>query len=103
MTHLLQPILSALVGLALLLYGLIHSASNYPGSDNFRALWQSMPAFGSVGIFALGLAAVACGLTMLSTGVTGIRRRYQRLDALLHHDPREFDEDGDGYYPEYRR
>lgn len=102
MTHLLQPILSALVGLALLLYGLIHSAGNYPGTDNFRALWQSMPAFGSVGIFALGLAAVACGLTMLSSGITGMRRRYRNLDSLLHHGQREFDED-DGYCPDYRR
>ncbi len=96
----LQPLISLLIGIALSIYGLSHSSTHYPGNANFHALWQSLPALSSVFIFLLGLAAVACGLGLVLTGVQGLRKRYRQIDRA-YTDPRRdrdpYEDEGYGY------
>ena len=95
----LQPLISLLIGIALSIYGLSPSSTHYPGTSNFYALWQSLPALSSVFIFMLGLAAVACGLGLVLAGVQGIRRRYRQIDRAYSGPRRDRDsyDDEDGY------
>ncbi len=96
----IQPLVSLLIGVALSLYGLIHSSTHYPGAGLLYQLWQSMPALTAVFIFTLGLLAVVCGLTLVLSGVHGLRKRYRQIDRA-YSDPRRdrdpYEDEGYGY------
>ena len=76
MIQFLRPLLSTLVGLALLGYGLLHVVTHYPGATVFTALWASLPAL----VFMLGVTALIAGLVLLVLGIKGIRQRYREID-----------------------
>ena len=100
MFHFIQPVISLLIGLALSLYGLIHSSTHYPGASHLYTLWQSLPALSSVFIFMLGLAAVAGGLGLVLTGTQGLRKRYRQIDRAYadpRHDRDPYEDEGYGY------
>ncbi len=100
MFHFIQPVLSLLIGLALSLYGLIHSSTHYPGTQSLNQLWQSLPAIVAVLIFTLGLLAVTSGLGLVLAGVHGLRKRYRQIDRA-YADPRRdrdpYEDEGYGY------
>ncbi len=93
----LQPLLSLLIGLALSLYGLVHSSHYYPGQANLYRLWQSLPALSSVIVFALGVAAVAIGLAMVMVAIQGLRKRYRQI-SHAYSEPRRHQYDEDDTY-----
>lgn len=79
MLQFLQPLGAAAVGVALFVYGLIHSLLHRPPSAAFQAAAQALPAVSSVLLFLLGLAAIATGLVLLVIGARGIRRRTHEI------------------------
>lgn len=102
MFQLLQPVVTLILGLALSVYGLTHSAQHYPGYTGFYALWQSLPALSSILVFGLGIVAVLSGLALVLTAAQGLRQRYRQLDHALHLPGRarheqDYDEDERGY------
>ena len=102
MTHVIQPALSALVGLALAVYGLVHTASHVPAAEVFTVFWSALPSVATVLIFLLGVAAIALGVTLLTRGILGVRRRARTVNRVFR-DPRIQQmeaEDGD-FEPNY--
>jgi hypothetical protein len=97
MTQYLQPVFSVLIGLALAIYGTLHTITHYPGAAAFAVLWASLPSLGTIAIFGLGIAAVITGVLLLILGARATRRRWQRLRYAMQRpverDP--YDEDGD--------
>jgi len=87
MTHVIQPAISALVGLALAVYGLVHTATNVPAAEVFAAFWSALPSVATVLVFLLGVAAIALGVTLIARGVLGVRRRARTVSRVLR-DPR---------------
>jgi hypothetical protein len=101
MIQFFQPVGTLLIGVALSLYGLIHSANHFPGPTHLHTLWQSLPALSAVLLFALGAMAVICGLALLFVGVQGLRRRYRQINSAFGR-PVEFDDEVDYRPPAYR-
>ena len=85
MTQLLRPIASLLVGLALAVYGAIHTVSGYPGGEAFAELAAHLPAVGSVLVFLLAVTAFGGGVVLIVTGIRTLRFRWRRLDRLARH------------------
>ncbi len=98
MTQLFYPFVNFLVGLALAVYGLIHSATHVPGSDQLHVFYAALPSVGAVMIFFLGVIAVAGGLSMLANGVHGLRKRRRQLNRIYRTAPEPYDEDDQDYY-----
>lgn len=84
MTRIVQPTVSLLIGLAMAVYGLIHTAGHLPAGDDLRTLWASMPAAGAVGLFVLGVLAVVSGIALLVVGGQTLRRRVRHVDRVLN-------------------
>lgn len=103
MTQYFQPVFSVLIGIALAIYGTIHTITHYPGGAAFAVLWASLPSLGAFAVFALGIAAVIAGLLLLIFGARSTRRRWQRLRYVMQrpvdHDP--YDDEAD-WRPAYR-
>jgi hypothetical protein len=96
-----QPLFSLFVGLALSVYGLIHSATHVPAAGQLHMFYSALPSFGSVLIFLLGVIAVCGGLSLLANGVQGLKKRKQQLSQIYGRTAREpyGDEDDErGYY-----
>ncbi len=99
MTQLFYPFVNLFVGLALAVYGLIHSAQNVPGADQLHSFYAAIPSVGAVFIFLLGVLAVAGGLSMLVNGVHGLRKRKRQLSRMYRTAPEPYyDEERDDYY-----
>ena len=94
MTHMIQPALSAFVGFALAIYGLVHTARHVPAREVFAMFWSALPSVASVLLFVLGMAAVAIGIALLAHGVQGVRRRIRTVDRIFR-DPRVQSYDAD--------
>ena len=100
MTQFVYPIVNLLVGLALAIYGLIHSATHVPGADQLHMFYSAIPSVGSVMIFMLGVLAVGGGLSLLATGVQGLKKRKRQISRIYRTSPEPYedDEDREGYY-----
>lgn len=99
MSTLFQPILTLLIGVAMTIYGLIHSITRFPGPEAFLNLMAHMPAVMSVLFFVLGLLAFAAGIVLTVIGIRNMRRRWRRFGQLARHvesQPQYQDEDGWG-------
>lgn len=70
MFHVIQLVISLLIGLALSLYGLIHNSTHCPGASHLYTLRQSLPALSSVLIFLLS--------SILPSGKIKVNRKFPR-------------------------
>ncbi len=106
MTSLFNCVLSLLLGIALAAYGLVHSLTRYPNPTAVATLTASLPAIGSVVLFALGVVATVAGLTLLFTSSRRLRLAWRHLKRATDSRPstvggRAFDGySGNGYHPE---
>lgn len=98
MTQFAYPILNLFVGLALAAYGFIHTARNIPAGDHLRTFYAAMPSLLAVVVFLLGVFAVCGGLSLLASGVQGLKQRKRELGRIYGPGPRPCDEDDDRYY-----
>jgi len=104
MTQFAYPILNLLVGLALSVYGLIHSATHVPAASQLNVFWSAMPSLFAVLIFVLGVFAVIGGLTLLTNGIQGLKKRKRQLSRIYAPSPEPFEEDEEeGYRQQYYR
>lgn len=83
MLQFLQPLGAAAIGVALFVYGLIHSLLHRPPGAAFQAAAHALPAVSAVMLFVLGLAAIAAGLVLLIIGARGIRRRTREIRQVF--------------------
>ena len=105
MFYLLRSIASLFVGVAMTVYGLVHSVTRFPGGDAFAALAANMPAVTSVLVFVLGIAAVVAGIVLIVIGIKQTRRRWRRFNQVARHveDRPSCEADDDGEWePAYR-
>ena len=100
MTQFIYPIVNLLVGLALAIYGLIHAATHVPAADQLHMFYAAIPSLGAVLIFLLGVIAVGGGLSLLASGVQGIKKRKRQISRIYRTSPEPYEEDEDerGYY-----
>lgn len=100
MTHFVYPVVNLLVGLTLSIYGLIHSATHLPEGAQMQMFYAAIPSFGAVLVFLLGVLAVAGGLSLLASGVQGLKKRKRQLSRIYRTSPEPYEEDEDreGYY-----
>lgn len=99
MSTLFQPVTTLLIGIAMAIYGLVHSVSQFPDPVAFTNLVANLPAFSSVLLFVLGLLAFAAGIVLVVLGIRSMRRRWRRFGQLARHiasQPQYQDEDGWG-------
>lgn len=106
MTSLFNCILSLLLGVALAAYGLVHSLTRYPAPTAIATLAGSLPAIGSVVLFALGVLATVAGLILLFTSARRLRLVWRHLRRATETRPsaaggRAHDGySGNGYHPD---
>ncbi len=100
----LQPLFLALLGIALFLYGIIHSVSGFPASVVFNEVISALPALLAVLLFSLGVLAVFVGVYLFFAGIRGVRRRLAEIRRNYgRRQPTHYDEDEDYYGdPAYR-
>ena len=100
MTQFIYPIVNLLVGLALSIYGLIHAATHVPAAGELHVFYSALPSLGSVLIFLLGVIAVGGGLSLLASGVQGLKKRKRQISRIYRTSPEPYEEDEDreGYY-----
>ena len=101
MTQFAYPILNLLVGLALSVYGLIHSATHVPASNQLHVFWSAMPSLAAVLIFLLGVIAVCGGLSLLANGMQGLKKRKRQISRIYGRtvsEPYDEDDEERGYY-----
>jgi hypothetical protein len=102
MVHVIQPALSALVGFALAIYGFFHVATHIPPREVFHMFWSALPSVATVFVFLLGVIAIGIGLTLVTHGIQGVRKRTRTVNRMFD-DPRmhrmdpEDDEYGSAY------
>lgn len=113
MLHFLQPAATLFIGLALSVYGLIHSLRHAPRATAFQAAIQAMPDAIAVLVFAFGIAAIIVGIVLLVSGIKGVRSRARDINRAYgrplprngrRRDTRDqytYDEDWDDH-PAYR-
>jgi hypothetical protein len=109
MSHFLQPAATLFIGLALSVYGLIHSLRHAPQATALQAAIQAKPDAIAVLIFAFGIAAIV----VLISGIKGVRNRTREINRAYgrplprngrRRDTRDqyaYDEDWDDH-PVYR-
>ena len=108
MIQFIQPLLSAIVGLMLAIYGVVHTITRYPGASSFAQFWASLPGVMAVAVFFIGVVAVIAGVLLLVSGFRGVRRRWRQIQVAYGRrrpDARDMhDDDPDGWYgsPSYR-
>jgi hypothetical protein len=91
MLHFLQPAATLFIGLALSVYGLIHSVRHAPQASAFQAAIQAMPDAIAVIVFGFGIAAIIAGVILLIGGIKGIRSRARDINRAYgqsHPGPR---------------
>lgn len=82
MTSIIQCIFISLIGIALSLFGVIHTVSSYPGSNTFHQFAVCLPALGSVLFFFLCILAAVAGVFVLIWSVRRLRYRWQFLRTV---------------------
>lgn len=99
MTQFVYPIVNLLVGLALSVYGLIHAATHVPAGAQMQIFYSAIPSLGAVMVFLLGVLAVAGGMSLLASGVQGLKKRKRQLSRIYRTSPEPYDDDErDDYY-----
>jgi len=102
MVHVIQPALSALIGFALAIYGFFHVATHIPPREVFHIFWSALPSVATVLVFLLGVFAIGIGLTLVTQGIQGVRRRARTVNRMFRSsrmdqmDPEEGEYEG-GY------
>lgn len=103
MSHLIQPVTTLLIGIAMAVYGLVHAITQFPDPAAFSSLVANLPAFSAVLLFALGLLALIAGVVLTVIGVRNLRRRWRRFGQLVRHvESQPQYQDDDGWGPAYR-
>jgi hypothetical protein len=94
------PIVNLLVGLSLSVYGLIHAATHVPAAGQLSMFYSALPSLGAVLIFLLGVVAVGGGLSLLASGVQGLKKRKRQISRIYRTSPEPYEDDEDerGYY-----
>ena len=98
MLHLLQPIASVLIGVAMAAYGLIHAVTRFPESTAFASLLANLPAVTAVVVFLVGVVAVFVGVYLVVTGTRRFRVRWLHFNQFAQHT---FDRPGSTPAPGY--
>ena len=112
MLYFLQPAATLFIGLALSVYGLIHSLRHAPQATAFQAAVQAMPDAIAVLVFAFGIAAIIAGIFLLVSGIKGLRGRAREINRAYGprsrngrrrepHDQYGYDDEWDDH-PAYR-
>ena len=102
MLRFIQPGVVTLIGVALVVYGCVHIANQFPQTEVFYAAWQSLPHVWTILIFLLGLVAVIVGIALAVTGVRGVSRRLTEISQVFG-GHRRMDPEEDYYdQPAYR-
>ena len=99
MSHLVQPLTTLLIGIAMTIYGVVHAITKFPDPVAFSNLMANLPAFSSVLLFVLGLLAFAAGIVLFVVGVRNMRRRWRRFGQIARHvesQPQYQDDEGWG-------
>lgn len=107
MLHFLQPAATLFIGLALSVYGLIHSLRHAPQATAFQAAIQAMPDAIAVLVFAFGIAAILVGIVLLISGIKGVRKRTREINRVYgaphrRMRPDAYEDDWDHGHPAYR-
>lgn len=103
MSHLIQPVTTLLIGIALTVYGIAHAILQFPDPVAFTNLIANLPAFSSVLLFVLGLFAFAAGIVLIVLGIRNMRRRWRRFGQIARHvESQPQYQDDDGWGPAYR-
>ena len=102
MSHLIQPVTTLLIGIAMTIYGIVHAITQFPDPHAFSNLVAHLPALMSVLMFALGLIAFAAGIVLVVLGVRNMRRRWRRFGQIARHVESQPGYDDDGWGPAYR-
>ena len=82
MLEFMQPILSMLIGVAMSIFGLIHTWYRFPAPVVWAQFLASVPQLGAVLLFAACLAVSILGVAMLLVGAGGVRRRLQQIRSV---------------------
>ena len=82
MLEFMQPILSMLIGVAMSIFGLIHTWYRFPSPVVWAQFLIAVPQLGAVLLFATCLAVSILGVAMLLVGAGGVRRRRQQIRSL---------------------
>lgn len=91
MLNFFQPAAMLFIGLALSIYGLIHSVRHAPQATAFQAAMQALPDAIAVVVFAFGIVAIVAGILLLFSGIKGVRNRARDIHRAYghpHHGPR---------------
>lgn len=95
MTSLLQCVFVFLLGLALTLFGLVHSYTSFPGHTAFSQLAAAFPAMGSVLLFVLCLFASVAGIFVLVWSSRRLRYQWRFLrQVTARRQPRPYHASG---------
>ena len=79
MLALFQPLLTAMIGAALTIFGGVHGALQWPTSSTWSQVAAMSPMLLAVVVF-LGCVVIAlCGVAMLWNGITGTRNRIRQV------------------------
>jgi hypothetical protein len=94
------PLINLIVGLALAVYGLIHAATHVPATTQMQMFYAAVPSLLAVLIFLLGVVAVCGGLSLLASGVQGLKKRKRVIGRIYGpaRDPYADDDDDRGNY-----
>ena len=82
MLILFQPLLTALVGAALAVFGGVHGVLQWPTSNTWSQVAAMSPMLFTVLVFLGCLVIAACGVAMLWTGIVGTRTRFRQLRRI---------------------
>ena len=104
MTQFLRPMFTFVLGLALALYGILHTALSFPSGEEIGTFWSSLPHTGAVLLFMLGLIALGVGILLLLSAIRGMRLRFRQIRssyATPRHDHDDNERDPEDWESQY--
>ena len=79
MFQFLQPVLAAIIGAAMSVFGLLHSTRLFPSATVWHKVAAATPQLGIVLLFAACALLSAAGVVMFVSGVRETRRRVDQI------------------------
>ena len=79
MLTLFQPLLTALVGAALSIFGLFHTIQHLPSPIVWHHVVSASPQLMALVVFAVCVMIAVAGLVMIWSGLRGVRYRLWQL------------------------
>ncbi len=79
MLALFQPLLTALIGAALTVFGGVHGVLQWPAAATWSHVAAASPMLLTVLVFLGCLVIAICGVAMLWNGLAGTRTRLRQL------------------------